>query len=210
MDYEFKFDIAGVEYTHDDIVSARIHQPLFQTFGAGNACSAEMSITVFPKATIPRMAKIIAYGKAVNEDKWTRIGVFYTDTRSSEIYGTSRITTLNAFDAMLMTEQVYQPEGETGEWPRLAASVLSDISTRTKIEVDERTALKSYYIDYPNEYTMREMLCHIAAAHGGNWIITAQGKLLLVPLFTSAPLESNYLVYDDGSPLLFGDVRILL
>ena len=68
----------------------------------------------------------------------------------------------------------------------------------------------NYTIDYPaNDYTVRNELCFIAAAHGGNWIITDENKLYLVPLL-SAPAETNYLVEEYGDAITFGGDRILV
>ena len=55
--------------------------------------------------------------------------------------------------------------------------------------------------------TMREVLSAIAAAHAGNWIVTAENKLLLLPLF-SAPDETDYIVNEHGDAILIGGVRI--
>ena len=79
------------------------------------------------------------------------------------------------------------------------------------VKLDKRTVLNSaYIIDYPaNDYTIRNELCFIAAAHGGNWIITDEGNLLLVPLL-SMPAETNYLITEYGDAITFGGVRILV
>lgn len=79
------------------------------------------------------------------------------------------------------------------------------------VELDSRTVLNSSYtIDYPaNDYTIRNELCFIAAAHGGNWIITDAGELLLIPLL-SMPTETNHLITDAGNAITFGGVRILV
>lgn len=74
-----------------------------------------------------------------------------------------------------------------------------------------RTAINpNYTIDYPaNEYTIRDELRYIAAAHAGNWIVTGEGRLYLVPL-VSIPPETNYLVTEYGDAILFGGDRILV
>ena len=79
------------------------------------------------------------------------------------------------------------------------------------VNLDKRTVLNSAYtIDYPaNDYTVRNELCFIAAAHGGNWIITDAGDLLLVPLL-SMPAETNYLITEYGDAITFGGVKILV
>ena len=79
------------------------------------------------------------------------------------------------------------------------------------VEIDPRTALNSAYtIDYPvSNQTLRKTLSWIAATHGGNFVMTDEGKLLLVPLI-SAPAETNYLVTEYGGPIVIGGIRILL
>lgn len=118
---------------------------------------------------------------------------------------------LIAYDSMLKTEQTYLISEDVGEWPRGMKALVADIASRIDVEVDSRTVInESYVVEYPNDYTMREILCHIAAAHAGNWIITADGKLLLVPLFTAMPPETYYLIEDSGSAIVFGEDRILV
>lgn len=79
------------------------------------------------------------------------------------------------------------------------------------VTLDSRTALNANYtIDYPaNDYTIRNELCFIAAAHAGNWMITDANTLYLVPLL-SAPPETNYLVDEHGDAITFGGDRILV
>ena len=79
------------------------------------------------------------------------------------------------------------------------------------VPLDDRTVLNpNYTIDYPaNEYTIRDELCFIAAAHAGNWIITDANELYLVPLI-SAPDETRYLVEEYGDAITFGGDRILV
>ena len=56
-------------------------------------------------------------------------------------------------------------------------------------------------------YSIRQELQWIAAAHGGNWIITGEGKLLLVPLL-SMPEETSRLVTEYGDAITLGGVKI--
>ena len=78
------------------------------------------------------------------------------------------------------------------------------------VELDSRTALNgSYQVEYPNDYTMREVLGYIGAVNGGNWNITETGKLRLVRL-NELPPETFLLVTENGSPIRFGEVRILV
>ena len=89
---------------------------------------------------------------------------------------------------------------------------VAEICHLMDVELDSRTVLNgSYTIDYPaNDWTLRDVLGFIGAAHAGNWIITNEGKLLLIPLFGGMPAETNYLVTENGNPITFGGVRILV
>lgn len=93
----------------------------------------------------------------------------------------------------------------------IAPDAVKEIAQIMQVQIDPRTRLNpEHTIDYPaNDYTLRDELRFIAAAHGGNWIVTGEGKLLLVPLL-SAPPETNYLVTEYGDPITFGGVRILV
>ena len=204
---EYKCDIAGVEYGMNDIFSATITQPLFEKLSVGNACSAELKIQFIPKGTIPRMAQITPYARKTSADEWKRLGVFYTDTRTM----TGGLMEITAYDSMLRAEQVWEPD-QSLEFPMTMQDTVTETASLVGISVDPRTVLNSAYtVDYPaNDYTIRDVWRYIAAANGGNWIITSEGKLLLVPLFGGMPPETNYLVTGNGDAITFGGVRISL
>lgn len=204
---EYKVDIAGTEYGMSDIFSATITQPLFEKLSVGNACSAELKIMFIPKGTIPRMAQITPYARKTAGEEWKLLGVFFTDTRTM----TGGLMEITAYDSMLRTEQVWEPD-QSLEFPMTMQDAIKEIARLLGISVDSRTVLNGLYtIDYPaNDYTIRDILRYIAAANGGNWIITSEGKLLLVPLFSGMPPETNYLVTENGDAITFGGVRISL
>lgn len=206
---EYKVEIGGVTYGMEKIQSASIEHPLFDKLSVGNACSAELEISFWPTETVPRMAMIIPYCRESSADEWYQLGVFYTDTRSLR----NGIMTLVAYDAMLKSDTVWEPDQDL-VFPMTMTEAVTEIISLMGVELDSRTVLKTgddYVIDYPaNDYTLRDVLRFIAAANAGNWIITDAGKLLLVPLFSSMPAETNYLVTEDGDAITFGGVRILV
>lgn len=140
--------------------------------------------------------------------EWLPKGVFYIDTRRNDaVMGT---LTIHGYDAMMKSEKEYLEEGDTGEWPRAADVVVSEIATAMGIELDERTVIDpSSRVPYPNDWTMREVLGYIAVAHCGNWVITDAGKLRLVP-FGILPEETDYLVDEHGDAITFGGVKIIV
>ena len=206
MGYRYRFDIAGTEYGMSDVSSCKSEHPLFDKLSVGNTCSAELDITFWPKGTIPKMAKIVPYVIAESGTE-TKLGEFWTDTR--EQVG-DRLHII-AYDAMMRGDIVWVPDDKL-QFPMPMDQAVQVICDLMGLELDSRTVLSSSYtIDHPaNDWTLRDVLGFIGAAHGGNWIITAAGKLLLIPLFAPATGTVNYLANEDGDPILFGGEAILV
>lgn len=207
MGYQYKVDIAGTEYGMHDIKSAKISQPLFDKLSVGNACAAEISIVFWQKSDIPRAAKIVPYCRESDADEWYQIGIFYIDTRAKE----GDALKIVAYDTMIKAEQEWTPRQQL-VFPLDMGVAATEIATIMGTALDPRCAFNdSYTVDYPvNGYTLRDVLRYIAGAHGGNWIVTNEGKLLLVPLFEYAKYETNYLVTEYGNPITLGGTRLLV
>lgn len=211
--WESKVTIAGVEYSEEYIFELSTKAALFATGAAsiGGCVAKEIDLIVMPKGEIPRMAEVVVWIRPVAdgvETEWLKKGVFYIDTRSVD--KTTGLLTIHGYDAMLKADQVYLREGDTGTWPRIMSSVVGDIVSRMGVSVDSRTVLNgAFKVGYPGDYTMREILGYVAAAHGGNWIITDAGELRLVGL-ASMPPETSHLVTESGDVILLGDTKILI
>lgn len=204
---EYKIEIDGDTYTMSELYSVTITQPLFEQFSVGNACSGELKVTFLPHGNIGKMAKFVPFGRESSDSKWIQLGVFYLDTREQH----QELMSITAYDDMLKAEIVWTPD-QSLNFPMTMSNAVEEISDLMGVSIDSRTVLSNEYtIDYPaNDYTLREILQYIAAAHGGNWIITATGQLLLVPLFDSMPVENNHLVTENGDAITFGGVKILV
>lgn len=205
---EYKFVINDVEYGKDAEVSHSVESQLFEEFGIGNACCATLKLAVIAD-NIPRAATIKRYLRLVNGTQataWIPKGVFFTNKRSRD----DDYWEVEAYDAMRKADVVWEPSNSL-TFPMSMPTAVNLFCQMMGVTLDKRTALNSAYtIDYPaNDYTVRNELCFIAAAHGGNWIITDAGDLLLVPLL-SMPAETNYLITEYGDAITFGGVRILV
>lgn len=209
MSKSYQVSVGGSMYGMDQLFSLTIHQPLFDKFGVGNTYSQELKVTFMPGVAPPNMAEIIPYYMDPDEgvNTFTQLGVYFLDVREVDPNGK---TTLTAYDAMLKTEQPFNTTGDIGQWPRSMDVVADQIAAAIGVSVDPRSTIAPYPVQYPNDYTMREVLGYIAAANGGNWIVTASNTLLLVPLFSSMPPDTNYLVNQSGYAIVFGGVRILV
>lgn len=203
---EYKVVIDTTEYMDADIRSGNIERPLFDELGIGNACMAMMNLVVREKSEIPFMAKLVPY--ALVGDQWEQLGVFYVDERKTSYSG---YTTFVAYDSMMKSNKVWTPD-QSLEFPMAMRQAVDVIAGLMGIEVDPRTQVsETYTIDYPaNDYTLRDVLKFIAVANGGNWTITRDDKLLLVPLVGSMPEETNFLIEQTGDAITFGGDRILV
>ena len=205
---EYKFFINDVEYGKDAEVSHSVESQLFEEFGIGNACCATLKLAVIAD-NIPRAATIKRYLRLVNGSQataWIPKGVFFTNKRSRD----GDYWEVEAYDAMRKADVVWEPSNSL-TFPMSMPTAVNLFCQMMGVKLDKRTALNSAYtIDYPaNDYTVRNELCYIAAAHGGNWVITDEGKLRLIPLL-SAPTETNNLITEHGDAITFGGVRILV
>ena len=206
-EYEYKVVIGDITYSMGDLVSCDYTHPLFDTFGVGNACAAELVVKYYADSPPPRMGTVKAYYQEKGATTWLPIGTFFIDTREhyEDLY------TLVCYDSMMKADAPYQDSSAEDEWPKTPTEVVNIIADAMGVAVDPRTQLNpNYQVAYPNEETGRTILGWIAAAHGGNWTITNDNKLLLVPLFSSMPAPTHYLITEFGNNITFGGVRILI
>lgn len=207
MAYEYQVDVAGIMYGMDSIRSAELTQPLFDTLSVGNACCAEFTMSFWPTEPPPRMAKIIPYVREKGTTAWKQLGVFWIDTRQK--VGT--LLDIVCYDVMLRADMMWDP-GQSAKFPMTMRDAVNNIASIMEVQLDSRTTVSNTYTipEKPEEMTMRNVLEYVAAAHAGNWIVTAQGKLLLNPLFASMPDETHYLIEEHGNAITFGGTRILV
>lgn len=210
---EYRVEINGESFGQEHIADLTVSAALFASsvFEVGACVSAQLELELWDVGTIARNAEIRVYVRLTDgaqTSEWLPYGVYFIDTRATvPELGTVELT---CYDAMLKAEQVFWTgEGGTDTWPRKMAAVVATICTRMGVELDERTVLRSYNVEFPNDLTMREILGYIAAAHGGCWIMTPAGKLRLVRLDRLAA-ETSYLVDEHGDAITFGGDRILV
>lgn len=205
---EYKFEIDGVEYGPESETTHSVESGLYEEFGIGNAYIAKLTLNIYAD-NIPRSATIKRFIRLRNGDlvsEWLPKGIFFTNRRSVE----DDYWTIEAFDAMRKAEQIWVPD-QSYVFPMPMKTAVDVFAAIMGVKLDPRTSINpNYTIDYPaNDYTIRQELQFIAAAHGGNWIVTDEGNLLLLPL-GSEPEDTNYLIEEHGDVILLGDVRILV
>lgn len=208
---EIRVSIDGAIYGMDKIYDAVLTRSVFANNvpEVGCCCASTFDIEIIPNSRIPRMAPIIVYTRLKSADgvrasEWIPTGTFFVDTRRKERGGTTMRFT--AYDSMLKAEQPYLPNSSITNWPANESLVVAEIASFMGVSVDARTTLAGYSVDYPQDYTMREVLGYIAASNGGNWIITPENKLLLVKLQG----ENSFLGANYNAAILFGDTVVVL
>ena len=214
---EHRAVIAGVTYSQPDILSLRTYGGAFSEPDIGGCASRQIDLTLrSPAGTIPRQAEIRVYTRLVLEDQaaeWLPKGVFYISTRS-----TDKLTgnlTIHGYDAMRKAGDVWlTADYDRDNWPMSQRAAVEDIAYRMGVEIDPRTQLSGRFpVDYPvdenGDLTMEDVLEGIAVSEAGNWVMSDEGKLLLLR-FGDIPPETWYLVDEYGDAITFGGDRIIV
>lgn len=202
-------------YREAQIWKCRTNQQVFaNTPTVGNAIAAEIDVQLTrPAWDIPRRAMIKPYVRAtdgVRVSEWIQKGVYFIDTREYTASADDlNIMTLHGYDAMLMTEQDY-PSDTDSEYPKLDIRIVEHIAESIGVSVDARTytiMTDGYMFPLPLGYSSREVLCMIASAYGGNFVMSDVGELRLVML-NELPPETGLLIDHAGYRIVFGEDRI--
>ena len=210
---EIALMVAGEMYSEDRIIILNTYSRLFRNnqMEVGSAVAKELRCTLLNPGNIPEAAELIPmyrlrYGDEVSE--WVQKGIYYIYTR--EPNENDKTLTVVAFDAMVKADKVWEPR-QSLEFPMSMRAAALEIATLMSVAVDNPEAISSVYtVDYPvNDWTQRNILQFIAAAHGGNFIMTDLGKLRLCGL-NEIPEPTHYLVDSYGGAITFGGVRILV
>lgn len=185
----------------------------------GNCISREVDIRMLkPAARIQGLSRVSVYIRAVNDlgterSEWLQQGVYFLDDIQEDLDEAHDLKWVNmhGYDAILLAEQDY-PAKSNLNWPAVDTDVVREIATALEVEVDPRTyeaMTDKNLIQYPSQYSCREVLGYIAALYAGNFTTNELGELLLVQ-FWNIPKETSYLIDNIGYAITFGGDRILV
>lgn len=199
--FDVKARINGRDYVK--ISAPKINRALMSSpLSVGNCNSASLSLSVLTEDKIPPGSNVVILGRLLDNNsqkatEWIEFGTFFIDKRETSFEG---LITLDCYDAMQKLNQSYlDPNDITGTWPRSMKSVVEEVAYRIGVGIDPRTRIRTetdYIVTYPEGKTMQEVMGYIAACHGGNWIISDENLLRLVPLVT-APDETFHVIDED-------------
>lgn len=195
---ETKLIIDNTEYT--EISAPIIERALCKdTIEVGNCIAGSLTVAVRTADVFPTGAAVEVWKRVWNASRetsseWITAGTFYISKRQKDY--ASGLVTLTCYDAMLKgSENFYldDPTVDLTGWPHSMTDVVTYIAGRMGVQIDSRTTLRTetrYQIMATPQGTLLDVLGHIGACMGGNWTITPEGKLRLVPL-TTAPTDST-------------------
>ena len=215
--FETYITVNGNTVNEDEIFSLDRSRPgMSQNIPTvGGALASTLKLTmIYPSYDIPKMGEIKVFYRAkdaTRTSEWLPAGTYYIDTRArNQSYNGIDTLTVEAFDAMMRAEADYPNTDH--DWPYPDRGVVAEIAAQIGVTVDSRTyqfLTARYPVELPTGYVMREVLEHIAAANGGNFVITAENKLLFVPLYGLDPeedLTGSYLAVEGSTDAItFGN-----
>lgn len=187
--------INGVQYSA--ITAPVIKRGLFSgsTISVGNCISATLTFTVKTTDVIPRAAEVRIRYRVKNEEQtseWAECGPFWINRRKIN----DDLISLECYDAMLKANQPYVDDSTSLNWSKAMSVVVNRCAQLMGVQIDSRTVIKTgaaYMVTKPDATTpLLDILGDIAAVHGGNWVITDDGKLRMVKLVTAPELPRNW------------------
>ncbi len=212
FELQTKAVIGGKEYTA--ISAPMIDRALMSSpLSVGNCNSATLALSILTDDEIKSTSPIVIQGRVtdgISFSEWKPFGTFFINQRDTSYEG---LVTVSCYDALLKASQSYvNSSSSTANWPKPMKEVVSEVAYRIGVSVDSRTVINTgedYMVPFPTGLTMLQVLGYIGACHGGNWIITEENKLRLVPLVTS-PDETFFVIdydyekvqTDDGHNLI--------
>lgn len=211
---EIRLLVAGEIYGEDRICSMTTTASLFaeDTLCVGSAVSRQIDVVLINYGDIPRMAEMIPQYRltdGVNATDWVSKGVFYIDTRQAD--KATGTLTIHGFDAMLKGSVIWTPN-QMLSFPMTFRTAAKVLAAAIGVELENAEDINDTYqiVDYPaNDYTIRNVLQFIAAAHAANFVMTDTGLLRMVPI-NQIPSPKSILVTENGNSITFGGVRILV
>lgn len=199
--------IGGVIYTA--ISAPKISRAMVgDSLSVGNCMTAALEFSVLTDDEIPKGAEIEIFSRLVDSEddeqcsEWKTFGVFYIAKRDE----VDNLHTLECYDSMHKASALYVEDTEENRaaWNMTQSDVIADIAEKLGVGVDARTHIRTsedYSVPFPAGFTMQEVLEQIAACNGGNFVITPDNELRLIPL-VSPPAETYFILDHNYNRLI--------
>lgn len=146
------------------------------------------------------------FGRVTNttnniSSNWLHLGTFFISRRKK----VGNVLELTCYDNMLKAQGDYFTNGvEMGTWPRMMKSVAEDIADRIGCTLDIPASLPDYEMAAPVGMAMRDVLCSMAAAWGGNWTCRGVGEVTGGPALGKKPVLTLIPLSASGDSFMVG------
>ncbi len=195
-----KVTIDGVDY--DQITAPVVERSTGSgPLEIGNVVVSTLQVDIKASERFDAQEKITVYARLYDDTRvseWKRFGVFFID---QQIYNSNTgIISITAYDALEKSKDPYcLTQDASGTWPKTFKTAVEEIAQRIGVGIDPRVRIPSgtdYYVTdpYVDNFTMYDVLANIGACLGGNWIITDEGLLRLVPLVSTS--DNSFAIID--------------
>lgn len=206
--------IGETEYT--EISAPRITRASGSSILSVGACiSSCLRLSIRTTDQIAKSAEVEIQGRLASGEQtseWLSFGKYYISKRESD--PVSGVLSLTCYDAMLKTGAYYSG-WETVEETVPIQEAVNTIATAIGVSVDARTwnVIIDTAIAVPvTGRTMRAVLEGIGRGFLGNWVITPENKLRLVPLMgssnTPSPVIGVLTGIETGEELTISGVKM--
>lgn len=168
--------------------------------GAATSQCLQLTLRGVQNSAIPRMGRLRPQIRVVGADgvtvsEWIDLGIFFVDTRQSDVSGT--VLDIVAYDAMLkadsiQTDSLFSNGGPQPTWSRIFSLFLSDAAASIGTTLDFPFALNQI-VQHANILkavqlgVLRDTISRSAACCMCNAMISASGQLRFVPIASSDP-----------------------
>lgn len=194
-DYAMETKAVIGDKTYTAISAPKINRSLMSSpLSVGNCISATLGLSILTDDVLDAKVPITIKGRLTDGQtvsEWLQFGTFFINQKSSY----KGLWTVSCYDAMLKTNQSYLSADDDGTgWPKTMDDVVSEIAYRIGVSVDPRTVINTgddYMVPCPTGLTMMQVLGYIGGCHGGNWVITEENALRLVPLVSADTVVST-------------------
>ena len=198
--------------TYTAITAPKIDRALLSDpLSVGNCTSATLQLSVMTDDVIDTSSPVIIKARITDGKQYSEFmdfGKFYIDMPEVN----ENLITLTCYDSMLKAGQMYVDETDSEEeWPKPMITCVEEIALRIGVGIDPRTRINvgvDYLVPYPSGRTMQQVLGFIGAVHGGNWIITEENLLRLVPIINSPDDTFNIIDEDYNTIMTGGNYRL--
>ena len=198
--------------TYTAITAPKIDRALLSDpLSVGNCTSATLQLSVMTDDVIDTSSPVVIKARITDGKQYSEFmdfGKFYIDLPEVN----ENIITLTCYDSMLKAVQMYVDETDSeDEWPKPMKTCVEEIALRIGVGIDPRTRINvgvDYLVPYPSGRTMQQVLGFIGAVHGGNWIITEENLLRLVPIINSPDDTFNIIDEDYNTIMTGGNYRL--